>query len=337
MASLQIFNREFISKNYSPRNAELKWGDVIKTINSTDWQSELISSDVNYVILGIAEDIGIRANYGRAGAKETFINSVSSILNIQHNRFIDTEKILLLGQITFDEEYKSINNSIDELRKLCEKVDQTVFDIALKVFEAKKKLIVIGGGHNNSYPLLKALSTHHKTSVNCLNIDAHSDYRALEGRHSGNGFSYAKKHNYLNRYGILGLHENYNSESVLNSIDENSDVQYFTFEDIEIRKRISVEESVNSFVNFLIEKPSCLEVDLDSIQYLPSSAMSSTGFNTNQMREIVHQASSLLNCEYLHLTEASIGLTANENEKYMLGKTISYLLTDYIKATQAFL
>jgi formiminoglutamase len=336
MASLQIFNREFISKNYSPRNAELKWGDVIKTINSTHWQTELINSDVDYVILGIAEDIGIRANYGRAGAKETFINSFSSILNLQKNRFIDAEKILVLGQITFDEEYSNISNSIDDLRNLCEKVDEIVFDIALKIFNSKKKLIVIGGGHNNSYPLLKALSKHHQSSINCLNIDAHSDFRPLEGRHSGNGFSYAKEHNFLNRYGILGLHENYNSESVVNNIDSNNDIQYFTFEDIEIRKRITIEESVNSFVNFLIEKPCGLEIDLDAIQYLPSSAMSSTGFNTNQMREIIHQSASLLNCNYLHLTEASIGLSTEENEKYMLGKTIAYLLSDYIKATQAF-
>ncbi|MFN5706164.1 MAG: formimidoylglutamase, partial [bacterium] len=332
--SLQIFNSEFIANYYTHRNSELKWGDLAKTISSNNWETELINSDVEYVILGIAEDIGIRANFGRAGAKETFINSLSSLLNIQHNRFINSEKILILGQITFDDEYKSINISIDDLRILCEKVDEIVFDIALKIFKAKKKLIVVGGGHNNSYPLLKALSTYHQTSINCLNVDAHTDYRALEGRHSGNGFSYAKKDNYLNRYGILGLHENYNSESVLKTIDDNIDIQYFTFEDIEIRKRISLEESVNSFVNFLIEKPCALEVDLDAIQYLPSSAMSSTGFSTNQMREIIHHSASLLKCEYLHLTEASIGLTTNENDKYILGKTIAYLLSDYIKATQ---
>ncbi len=62
--------------------------------------------------------------------------------------------------------------------------------------------------------------------------------------------------------------------------------------------------------------------------------MSSTGFSTNQMREIIHHSASLLKCEYLHLTEASIGLTTNENDKYILGKTIAYLLSDYIKATQ---
>lgn len=336
MATLQIFNQEFINKHYTKRNGELKWGDVIKTITTNDWSTELISSDVNYVILGIAEDIGIRANFGRAGAKETFLDSLSSILNIQHNRFIDTEKVLLLGQINFDEEYLNQNNSIDDLRKLCIKVDEIVFEIALKIFQANKKLIVIGGGHNNSYPLLKALSTYHKASINCLNVDAHTDFRALEGRHSGNGFSYAMNESYLNRYGILGVHENYNSESVLKNIDKNNNVQYHTFEDIIIRNQLTVEESLNSLVNFLIERPCGLEIDLDCVQYLPSSAMSSTGFSTNQMRAIIHQAATLLNCNYIHLTEAASGLVSNDNERYMLGKTISYLITDYIKATQVF-
>lgn len=337
MASLQIFNRDFIKNNYSARMAELKWGDVIKTINTNNWATELISSDVDYIVVGIAEDIGIRANFGRPGAKDTFVNTLSSILNIQHNRFVNAERILVLGQIIFEEEYQNINEkSIEELRNLCSRVDEIVYDIARKVFDANKKLIVIGGGHNNSYPLLKALSNHHQTSVNCLNVDAHSDFRNLEGRHSGNGFSYAKSENYLNRYGILGLHENYNSETVLSKIDTNTDVQYLTFEDIIVRKRMTIEESVNVFVNFLIEKPCALEIDLDVIQYMPSSAMSSTGFSTNEIRSIIHQASSLLNPSYIHLTEGSMNLCDSDNDKYMLAKSISYFITDYIKATQAF-
>lgn len=337
MASLQIFNRDFINLNYSARNAEVKWGDLIKTVNTKDWSAELISSDVDYVILGIAEDIGIRANFGRAGAKDTFINSLTSVLNIQHNRYINAEKILVLGQITFDEEYQNINDkSVEDLRVLCSKVDEIVHDISLKVFRANKKLIVIGGGHNNSYPLLKALSNHHQTNINCLNVDAHSDFRDLEGRHSGNGFSYAKSENYLYKYGVLGLHENYNSENVLNKIDANSEIQYLTFEDIIVRKRMTIEESLNVLVNFLIEKPCGLEIDLDAIQYMPSSAMSSTGFSTNETRSIIHQASSLLNPSYIHLTEGSMSLCDSENDRYMLAKSISYFITDYIKATQAF-
>jgi formiminoglutamase len=43
---------------------------------------------------------------------------------------------------------------------------------------------VIGGGHNNSYPLIKGTAKGwHKAGViplaqiNCINLDAHADYR----------------------------------------------------------------------------------------------------------------------------------------------------------------
>jgi formiminoglutamase len=39
--------------------------------------------------------------------------------------------------------------------------------------------------------------------VNAINFDAHSDFRILEGRHSGNGFSYAYEEAFLKKYFIL--------------------------------------------------------------------------------------------------------------------------------------
>lgn len=51
--------------------------------------------------------------------------------------------------------------------------------------------IVIGGGHNNSYGMLRGSSKGLNSQVNAINIDPHADFRELEGRHSGNGFSYA--------------------------------------------------------------------------------------------------------------------------------------------------
>ena len=62
--------------------------------------------------------------------------------------------------------------------------------------------IVIGGGHNNAYGNIKGSALAHGKPVNAINFDAHSDFRILEGRHSGNGFRYAKSENYLHKYGI---------------------------------------------------------------------------------------------------------------------------------------
>lgn len=57
--------------------------------------------------------------------------------------------------------------------------------------------IAIGGGHNNAYPMLKGYSLAKKEKINAINCDPHADFRALEGRHSGNGFSYAVNDGYL--------------------------------------------------------------------------------------------------------------------------------------------
>ncbi len=335
MKQLKTYSNADVSQLFTIRANETKWGQNISFANSENWEEQIQSEKFDYVILGIAEDIGIRANYGRAGARYTFEKILSSLLSIQSNRYIDTNKILILGQLEFNELYENIERkTISELRESVEQIDKLVFELCYKIFAAGKKLIVVGGGHNNSYPLLMALSKSLGAKVNCLNIDAHSDFRIQEGRHSGNGFRYAKENNYLNRYGIFGLHENYNSENILNEIDQNPDLQYISLEDILIRKRYSIEHSLNSLVNFLIESPCALEFDMDSIQSMTSSAMSDTGFTFNEGRAIIHQAASLLNPPYLHITEASSDLTQNQNELYLLQKSIVYLISDFIKATQ---
>jgi formiminoglutamase len=47
--------------------------------------------------------------------------------------------------------------------------------------------------------------------VNAINFDAHSTF-ILEGRHSGNGFSYAYEEGFLKNILFFGLHENYTSK-----------------------------------------------------------------------------------------------------------------------------
>jgi arginase family enzyme len=42
-----------------------------------------------------------------------------------------------------------------------------------------------------------------RKTINAINFDAHSDFRILEGRHSGNGFSYAYEEGFLKKYFVL--------------------------------------------------------------------------------------------------------------------------------------
>jgi formiminoglutamase len=71
----------------------------------------------------------------------------------------------------------------------------------------RKIPVVIGGGHNNAYPLLKGaakgLQQAQQTplpQINCINLDAHTPVTGPEeGRHSGNAFRYAESDGFLQK------------------------------------------------------------------------------------------------------------------------------------------
>ncbi|MDB2426865.1 arginase family protein, partial [Flavobacteriaceae bacterium] len=162
----------------------------------------------------IKEDIGIRANHGRPGAKETWNEVLKKLLNIQNNEFLNGSNILVLGHLDFSNLYIShqstdANKLLKTYRKQVEKIDQIVNQLVYSIVKAGKTPIIIGGGHNNSYGIIKGCALALKTKINTINFDAHTDLRAQEGRHSGNGFSYAIEEGFLDRYFIFGPHENY--------------------------------------------------------------------------------------------------------------------------------
>src|SRR6218665_1582164 len=125
--------------------------------------------------------------------------------------------------------------NMSQLRSLTEHIDARVFPVIQSIIAAGKIPVVIGGGHNNAYPILKGTSIALGKTVNAVNLDAHSDFRVMEGRHSGNGFRYAYQEHYLHRYAMLGLHEAYNSESIVAELQENPDLLPVFWEDIFLR------------------------------------------------------------------------------------------------------
>ena len=60
--SLQFYTREDLKKHTSARQGEEKFGQAVGLVNS--WEA-LEKSDATYVILGIPEDVGVRANRSR--------------------------------------------------------------------------------------------------------------------------------------------------------------------------------------------------------------------------------------------------------------------------------
>lgn len=337
---LTLFTRENLLELTNLRNGEIKLGERVHLIqNPLDWEKELAQNDSRYVLLGIPEDIGVKANFGRTGAAAAWEKFIGTFLNIQHNRFNKGYWVTVLGHLNFAteiEEAKHLNPSIKADRKrlfeLVQVIDKEVSHLIAKIVKANKIPIVIGGGHNNAYGNIKGTALAKGKAINAINFDAHTDFRPLEGRHSGNGFSYAFEEGFLKNYFIFGLHENYTSKGIFSAIKLHADrVKYNTYEQINIRKE-------KSFTNELLNARKHvdgtfygIEIDLDAIPQIASSALTPTGFSAEKTRQFLHCFAESPQVAYLHICEGAPDLDYPTNN-HVVGKLIAYLVSDFMKS-----
>jgi len=340
MEKLVPFYISDLAKITNHRSGEIKFGEKMLTIpKNTDVLTYIKECDAKYVIFGIPEDIGVRANFGRPGAASAWNSAIKSIANIQHNRFCKGSQILVLGQLDVTVEMEAAKqldfyniSHRQEFSKLVESIDKEVAHIVSNIILAGKTPIIIGGGHNNAYGNIKGTALAKGKPVNAVNFDAHSDFRILEGRHSGNGFSYAYEEGFLKKYFIFGLHENYTSKNVLDIIKKIEDrVRFNTYDEISIRKEKNFENELFEAFHFIKNDAYGIEIDLDAIPNIASSAMTMSGFSIEQLRQFVNHFGKHENAAYLHICEGAPDL-GEEKNNHLIGKLIGYLVTDFIKA-----
>lgn len=340
MEKLIRFTTSDLSKITNFRSGEVKFGEQMVTIpKDADIVNFLKNSEPQFVLFGIPEDIGVRANFGRPGADSAWESAIKSIANIQHNRFCKGYNLLILGQLDVSEEMLEIqqldfHNTADrkKMSELVVQIDKEVAHIITIIVKAGKIPIVIGGGHNNAYGNIKGTALAKGKPINAINFDAHSDFRILEGRHSGNGFSYAFEEGFLKNYFIFGLHESYTSKSVLKKLrDIENRVQFNTYDQINIRQEKNFQNEMNLAHNFINDTHYGVEIDLDSIPNIPSSAMTLSGFSVEELRRFIYFFGKHPNAAYLHICEGAPSL-GNEKNNHLVGKLIGYLITDFMKA-----
>lgn len=326
--NLELFLQEDLEKLLSLRSGEEKIGE--KVYLGGDYMLEgLEDCPAKFVLLGIPEDIGPRANCGRGGADTAWLPFLKKLLNQQENSFASGSNILLLGNIDCSPLLNAGENELEKLRKAVEKIDELVSDLLCIIVDSGKIPILIGGGHNNAYGAIKGTSLALKEKISVINLDPHADFRPLEGRHSGNGFSYAKHENLLANYHVLGLHEGYNSEAMLQDL-KNQGCTYTSFESIFIRRELSFEKAVQNALEQVSASPYGVELDMDSIENFPSSAQSPSGISSREARYYVHEMARSKNAKYLHLPEAAPALVPGSEDQ--VGKLLAYLVMDFIKS-----
>jgi formiminoglutamase len=342
MEKIIPFTTNDLAKITNHRSGEIKFGEKMITVpKGADTVAFLKTCEAKYVVFGIPEDIGIRANFGRPGAASAWDSAIKNIANIQHNRFCKGNQLIILGQLDVSKEMKDVEhldfNDIDDrakLSQLVEQIDKDVSHIIFNIVKLGKTPIIIGGGHNNSYGNIKGSALAKGKPVNAVNFDAHSDFRILEGRHSGNGFSYAYEEGFLKKYFIFGLHENYTSKSVLDTIKKIEDrVRYNTYDSINIRKEKDFDQEMINALSFVNDDFFGIEIDLDAIPNIACSAMTMSGFSVEQLRQFISFFAKNKNASYLHICEGAPDLGEDKNN-HLIGKLIGYLVTDFIKSNQ---
>ena len=128
------------------------------------------------------------------------------------------------------------------------------------------------------------------------------------------------------------MHENFVSKSVFNTLKElTSRVKYVTYEEVEVKREKNFEIELENALNFIKNEPFGVELDLDAIPNIPSSAMTLSGFSVDKARHFVYYFGKHQNASYFHICEGAPELDDSKNN-HLTGKLIASLITDFMKA-----
>lgn len=341
----RFYSKQDILSVTKIRRFETKLGERVQTLSDPEHlEGALKTSQAKFVVLGIPEDIGVKGNLGVGGTHTAWNPFLSSFLNIQSNDFLEGSNILILGHFDFTEltaliesNAQSHDERITAYRHAVYTIDEAVEPLIKLITQHNKIPIVIGGGHNNSYPLIKGSAKGlYKAgavalaSINCINLDAHADFRPLEGRHSGNGFTYAEEDGYLQKYCVIGVHENYITQNIWMDVVNNPFTDFITYEDIFIHEKRTFIEAIAHATTFVEDTHAGIEIDLDCIENTLSSAATPSGIAPLHARQYVSFAAADVKPAYLHITEGASQLEDGRKSE-TTGKLISYLVSDFIK------
>jgi formiminoglutamase len=140
---------------------DIRMGEVVK-IAPEDYATS------DFVLLGFPQDEGVQRNRGRVGAKDApdaIRRSLYKLVQIE-------------GLSLFDLGNTLIQSSLEASHELHR-------ELVRQVLRDGKRLMILGGGNDTSYPDCSALALETVGYVLGFNIDAHFDVRADTPRNSG--------------------------------------------------------------------------------------------------------------------------------------------------------
>ena len=190
MTHFKYYDKKDVLSQTRIRRFETKLGERVQVLADPNaLEKSLQESTAGFVLLGIPEDIGVKANMGIGGADSAWLSFLQAFLNIQSNDFLEGSNILLLGHFDFSDIEQLIEKNAHDFderlaayRHAVNTIDDEVEQLIHMITQNKKIPIVIGGGHNNSYPCIKgAAKGFYKAGIlqlaqiNAINLDAHDE------------------------------------------------------------------------------------------------------------------------------------------------------------------
>ncbi len=311
-----LFTKHELDALVDKRAGETKLGEKVTLYSSNDesWKS------CKFHVLGVMESIGPRLNKGLGGAEKGFPPFISRFVNVQSNEFLTGDSICLHGTIHLEAPIEFISSvHIEEL-------DELISNWTESIVAAGGIPVLIGGGHNNALGLINGVSKALNKPISVVNLDPHADIRTTEERHSGNSFSTAYESGTMDQYYVLGLHQSYNNQFIIDQLKAmNAQVSWF---ENWIDDAALFASDVKTTFESVKSASFGLELDMDSIASMPSSAFTPSGVTIEQARFYIRQFAQSENACYLHLPEAA---PSSRYEDKLVGKTLAYLVTDFIK------
>lgn len=308
----KLFEQQDKKLSFLQRQGEVRVGAVLQ---------ENKVEDAKYVLIGIEENAGPQANLGRSGSENAFKAFMRVFLNTQVHEQQAFQQLAYLGKIV----QNTAPQDQLEAAQMVLQLDELLFEVLSQQLNNGQIPIIVGGGHNNALPLIRWAAR--KGPISVINIDAHADLRTTEKRHSGNSFSTAIIEKQISNYGVFGLHEAFNNQWIRTQL-QNQQITHRFYEDY-LQGPYQLNEDVANFIQHQ-KGPIGLEIDMDAIANMPSSAQSPSGWRLDEIRALLYKIGHIKpEVAYLNLTEAA---PQNEDDDLIVGKALTYLLRDFISA-----
>lgn len=334
MEHLRPVDASSIRAMTAPREGEVRLGERVGAADAAGTLPE----GTRVAVLGVPEDVGVRANLGRPGARRMWRTFLPRFLNMQSNAFLDGACVAIAGCVDVRDVRRSVRGidpgtggpkaraaALAALRDATARIDERVADVVEGLRRQGAVPVVVGGGHNNAFGILAGCARARGGPMGCVNVDLHADLRPLEGRHSGNGFTAARTAGYLGRYAVLGLAEAFATQAIVDAIERDPETVAVTFESM-LRGQSTPASMAAAGVAHVAGAPATLELDLDAVAQAPASAAAASGFTAAEFRAVAMRVAAGVDLHAVHVAEGAPGRGPWPDE--MLGKLVAELVRD---------